>query len=466
MKKQKKYLKIRMKNTFTAERHCERSVAISPIGRLIATLIFVVFAIHCSAQDVVDLSMLIDRVLTENYQVKIVRNEAQQAANNNTIGNAGFLPTVDLQGTNSRAWNNTRQKMYSGDIREGDNAETKILNGYIEAAWTVFDGFRMFATRDKLFTLEQIGNLDAKYFIEQTITDVSIAYYQLVSEINLLENLQKTLAVSQFRYKLQGKKRNVGAGTTLDYNLAIMDYHSDSLAVIRQEQVIKSLQIQLNRLTKQDLDIALKPANKELTSQGIGNKEALAQQAVESNKSIRLSMLQEIIADKNIRIAKSSRYPEVNLTGRYSFSRQNMEIGVTQENRTYGTTIGINVRMNLFDGLRLRQIIKNEELTKENTSLMRQNTTDIVTSEILDCYYEYQSLLNQQSLAKQNILLAESSQSIASVQLEGGSINGYDFRQTQLAVINAQNQLIRINFSLKALEIEIGRLTGQLSDVL
>ena len=432
----------------------------------IATLVFVVFAIHCTAQDIVDLPSLIDRVLTENYQVKIVRNEAQQAVNNNTPGNAGFLPTVDLQGTNSRAWNNTRQQLYSGDVREGNNAETKILNGYIEAAWTVFDGFRMFATRDKLITLEQIGDLDAKYFIEQTISDISIAYYQLVSEMNLLENLQKTLTVSRFRYKLEEKKRNIGSGNTLGYNLATMDYHSDSLSVIQQEQVIKSLQIRLNRLARQDLDTKLTPVREEFIPKNIGSKEALAKLAVESNKSIRLSMLQEIIADKNIRIAKASRYPEVNLTGRYSFSRQNMEIGVTQENRSYGTTIGINIRMNLFDGFRLRQTIINEELAKENTSLVRQNTTDLVTAEILDCYYEYLSLLEQQTLAMAEIKLAESSQSIASVQLEGGSINGYDFRQTQLAVIRAQNQLIRINFSLKSLEIEISRLTGQLSDVL
>ncbi|MEL7589358.1 MAG: TolC family protein [Prolixibacteraceae bacterium] len=429
-------------------------------------VLMLAFSLNNQAQQKMALSDLIDRVLTENYQVKIVRNEALQAANDNSLGNAGFLPAVDIQGTTSRAVNNTKQELFNGTTREGEDAQSKVLSGFIEANWTVFDGFRMFAMRDKLSLLEQIGTVDARYFIEQTIADVSVAYYQLIRENNLLNNLQKTFEVSLFRYKLESKKRQVGSGTTLDYNLALMDYHSDSLSIIEQQQVIKSLQIQLNRLSRRDPDATLIPADQELSPDTIEDKEMLTDLAVTANKDIKLSMIREMIAEKDVRISQAARYPQLDLFGRYSYSRQINDIGVTQQNKTYGRTLGITVRMNLFDGGKLNKAIANEKLASENSILTRQNATELIVSEVLDQYYAYQSLKKQQSVARENIKLAEQSQEIARTQLEKGAINGYDFRQTQLAVITARNQLTQINFSLKALETEINRLTGKLESLL
>ena len=418
------------------------------------------------AQKETSLSELIDRVLTENYQVKIVRNEAQQAANNNTLGNAGFLPVVDVEGTNSKAVNNTHQELYDGSTRNGENAKTKILSGYVEANWTIFDGFSMFAQHDKLKLLEQVGAVNARYYMEQTIADVSVAYYQLVKEINLLDNFRRSSKVSRFRYQLEDKRRQVGSGTTLDYNLALMDYHTDSLALLSQEQIIRSLQIQLNRLTRQDPGLPVIPAVHELKAADIAGKDSLTREAIRSNKDIRLAMIQELIAEKNVRIQQASRYPQIDVYGRYSYSKQNNDVGVTQLNRTYGNTIGITVRMNLFNGGNLNKAIANERLASENTTLTRENTSDLITAEILENYNEYQSLVKQQSIAQSNIKLAEQSQEIARIQLEKGAINGYDFRQTQLSVINAWNQLTEINFSIKSLEIEVDRLTGKLERLL
>lgn len=418
------------------------------------------------AQEKMDLGILIDRVLMENYQVKIVRNEAIQAANNNTPGNAGFLPSVDLQGTTSRAVNNTRQELFNGTIREGEDAQTRAYSGFVEASWTIFDGFRMFAMRDKLSLLQQVGTIEARYFMEQTIADVSVAYYQLIRETDFSRNLKKTFEVSRFRYQLEAKKRRIGSGTTLQYNLARMDYHSDSLAMIGQEQVIKSLQIALNRLTRRDPDADLVPADQELTPKGIADKETLTDRAIQANKDIKLALIRELIAEKDVRIQQASRYPQVDVYGRYAYSRQKNDIGVTELNRTYGRTYGVTVRLNLFDGGKLNKAIDNERLAGENMILTRQNTIEVIASEVLDRYYEYQSLTKQQSIAVENVRLAEQSQEIARAQFEQGAIDGYDFRQTQLSVITARNQLTQIQFSIRALEIEVDRLTGNLDHLL
>lgn len=432
---------------------------------VVPTVILLVIVIQMQAQPVT-LSGLIDLVLTENYQVKIVRNEALQAANNNTLGNAGFLPTVDVQGTKSLATNNTHQELFNGTIRDGEDAKSRAYSAYIEANWTIFDGFKMFAQHDKLSLLEQVGIIDSRYFMEQTIADVSVAYFQLVKEMALLDNLQKTCEVSRFRYHLEAKKRQVGSGTTLDYNLALMDYHADSLDIIDQQQLIKSLQIQLNRLVHADPDAPLIPADREFNVKGIATKETLTKLAIQANKDIRLAQIQELIAEKNVRIQQSSRYPQLDVYGRYSYSNQKNDIGVTQLNRTYGRTFGITVRFNLYNGGNLNKVIANEKLAGENSTLTRQNITEIIVADVLDKFYEYQALVKQQQIALENIQLAEKSQEIVRTQFEKGAIDGYNFRQTQISVINAQNRLTQLGYSIKILEIELDRLTGKLESLL
>lgn len=429
-------------------------------------VLLLLIAMQQQAQEQVTLPGLIDKVLAENYQVRIVKNEALMAENNNSLGNAGFLPSLDLFGTNSQATNNTHQELFNGTVRDGDAAKSRAYSAYVEANWTIFDGFKMFAQRDKLSLLEQIGSDDSKYFMEQTIADVSVAYYQLMKEIALLENLQKTCEVSRFRYLLEEKKRQLGSGTTLDYNMALMDYHADSLDIFDQKQLIKSLQIQINQLAHLDPDQPLIPAEHEFALAGIESKEILTKQAVEANKAIRLAQIQELIAEKNVRIEQASRYPQLDVYGRYSYSNQRNDVGVTQLNRTFGRTFGITVRFNLYNGGNLNKAIANEKLASENSTLTRQNTSELIAAEVLDKYCEYQSLLKQQAIARENIQLAEQSQEIARAQFGKGAITGYNFRQTQLSVISAQNRLTQLGYSIKVLEIDLNRLTGKLGSML
>lgn len=82
----------------------------------------------------------------------------------------------------------------------------------------------------------------------------------------------------------------------------------------------------------------------------------------------------------------------------------------------------------------------------------------------IERHYHYTSLMQQFQLANENALTAQRSLDIATLQFQNGTINGYDFRQTQLTLIIANNKAKQIGFRIKAVEIELNRLTGDLLD--
>ena len=155
-------------------------------------------------------------------------------------------------------------------------------------------------------------------------------------------------------------------------------------------------------------------------------------------------------------------YPEINLYGQYSYNKQTNEVGTIQFGKTYGRQVGVTVRFNLFNGFNDKREVVNTKIIRENSALEKEKITYQVKSTVLDNYYQYQSILQQLIILDQNILAARKSLDIAKVQYEQGAISGFDFRQTQLSLIRTQNAASILRFTLKSIEIELNRLSGEI----
>ena len=110
------------------------------------------------AQEILSLKKCIETGLENNYSIRISRNEQKVAENNMTPGNAGILPTVDLNAGYSGTLNNTQQFPSDGSaVVSNSNLYNSTLQAGINLNWTVFDGFKMFVTYDKLREMNQMG---------------------------------------------------------------------------------------------------------------------------------------------------------------------------------------------------------------------------------------------------------------------------------------------------------------------
>ncbi len=430
----------------------------------ILLLLLIVFTLPVSSQQTLSLKELIDRTLQENYQLQVLRNTGQMAQNNNNLGNAGFLPSIDLRGDVFQGIQNTEQSFFNGDIRSGDNARSTRQDAIIELNWTIFDGFRMFAQRDRLSHLEQLSNNDTRYFIEQTVADITRLYYQLLMENQVLETVKKSLEVSAFRLQLEEQKQNVGTGNALLYQQALIDYNSDSAMVAMRAMQVRELQIQINRITLREPGFDFTPAASAVDLTGVGLMDELVEKALASNLDLERARLEELVAETTVRIERSARYPVVSLFGNYSYSNQTNEVGFLETSTALGGQYGVRVRFNLYDGGQQNTRIRNAMLAKESSELSTSDVRAMLTSQMASLLNRYESYLIQYKLLDQSLKAAENSLVIAEEQLQAGAISGFEFRQAQLTSLRVQNQKIELLFSLKSLEVDIFRLSGELME--
>ncbi|MFA5420286.1 MAG: TolC family protein [Bacteroidales bacterium] len=424
---------------------------------LTVLLLMVVIA---PAQQSYTMSPLIDRVLSENYQVKMVKIDEQMAANNNTLGNAGMSPTISLQGSQEVGFYNTTQNLSSGDVREANNAKNTSQNALLSLDWMVFDGFRMFAMKNQLELLEKIGVVNTRYYVEQTVSDVAMLYEQLIASRQLLKNELSGLKVSAFRLRIERRKLDVGSGDALQYNQALVDFNGDSLSVLTRMSLIKSLEIQTNLLINNEPGLPLITVDTVIGSNGLPALDTLIRMAESANSQIEQSALQEMVAETNLKIQQAAFYPTLDLTGQYSYSYTTSKIGYATSNKNYGPLLGVTVRFNLFDGGNVRRSVKNADLTLTNAEIAKDNTSAMIRSSITNQYFQWQSLLQQWELATENRKAAMKSMEIAELQYEKGLIDGYNFRLTQVSVLRAANQVIQMELAIRLLEIALHRQAG------
>ena len=75
------------------------------------------------AQEILTLDQALQTGLQNNYSVRIAKNDASIAANNVTIGNAGFLPVVDVFGNITQGIDDSKQQYLSGQEVEKTGAK-------------------------------------------------------------------------------------------------------------------------------------------------------------------------------------------------------------------------------------------------------------------------------------------------------------------------------------------------------
>ncbi|MCB9360599.1 MAG: TolC family protein [Flavobacteriales bacterium] len=428
----------------------------------IVAIIMVFTVTKTSAQT---LQEMINTALANNYQINIVKNEAQIATNNNVIGNTGALPTVDLNGTYFNSFNNTKQEFADGSVREGSSAKNTNLNATAMANWTVFNGFSVYAKRSQLGYLEELGQLNSKFYIEQTVSDIVTAYHQLVYEKQLLNNYQQSLNISLFRLNLEKKRKAIGAGKAMDFGQALVDYQADSIRLIGQENTIKALQIEINNILNNQLEQPLQVSDEAFSFMAIPSKDSLLQNVDNANQQLAQQRLQELIAETELRMAKANRYPKIDLFAGYQYSKSTSAVGFFNSNQTYGPTVGVSISFNLYNGGATNRNIKNTKLYTENASLTKQQVNQQINADVLNFYNEYKSITTQITLAKSNVAEMTKVYQTAAAQLKKGAINGYDFRLTQLSLLNSELTLMQLQFALKAIEINLNRLSGRVLEV-
>jgi outer membrane protein len=403
--------------------------------------------------------------LKNNYNILLAKNDSMAAAIDYSYKDAAFLPR--LNGNLGTVWNNNAQKqvLADGSKRESKGLKSNTVTAQLALNWTLFDGLKMFATRDKLEEFVRLGELGIKNQLVNTVSTVINTYYNIVRQKQQLKAVEEQMELSQERAKLAQYKLDIGVGTKPDILQAKVDVNAQRAAKLTQETLIAQLKEELNQLmnTRQSTIYEVTdsiPINTLLSLDDI-------QTGTENNNP---SLL---IAKKNIDIAgltlkerKAERFPTVSFNSAYNFNRLDNQAVInnfsTLFNRTKGFNYGVTASIPILNNFNNKRLIKQAQLEIDYQKIVYNNQKSMLNLSIITAFKEYEQQKKALALEEESILLAKENVNILFQVYKLNSTTLIQLKEAEKSLADAYNRLIAARYSTKLAETELLRLKGDL----
>lgn len=432
--------------------------------KLVVLLLTSFLISNLSAQEILGLREAVAIGLENNFDIKIAEKGQLVNKNNNTLGNAGFLPTVDLTADKTFQVQDVDLEIQGpeGIFPLSDRgAQSDRFNTSAGFNWTVFDGFGMFMTRERLIELESQGLLDKKVTVENTIAAIYNAYYRTVFEQDRLSVLKETVEISQARLFFAQSRYEVGKGSKLDYLAAQVDYNTDRSNVLRQEELLNNVKIDLNVLLGRESSTPFS-VNGRIDINSDLQPDPLLQKVSRLNPSLLSAISEQNVAFLEYKELLAERYPTVNLEFSYDRGTSNNDAGQLRSSSTSGITYGVSASWNIFDGFNRKREIQNAKVRQEITQLERDALELSLQGEVNKAYVNYANNLQLIDLEKSNVEIALENEGIALDRYELGAGTSLELREAQRNAVDSQNRLLDAQLVAKLAEIELLRLSGSI----
>ncbi len=398
--------------------------------------------------------------LENNFDVKISINNSLLLENDRRIGSSLLLPTVAA--TNARTFRkeDTEQRFFNDPApRLIKGAETNTNNYSLVAIY----GFRPEAVvaLQRLGKLSEIGELDAKVTIENTVAAISTTYFRLVLELQRYNVLQTTLKLSDERLEIAKAQYEFGRASKRDFLAAQVDYNADLTALVTQEQVIQNSRVDLNQL------LAVDPARDFTVKDTIIIRENLdlsdlLENAYDNNKQFLVSQRLQNVAYLQLREIQAERLPFVTLNGAYNNNTFNSDAGFLAQNKLNGMTLGATVGINLFSGFSINRRVQGAKIQMSNQKHLLDQFEIQMQSDIQRTYNIYKNSKRLLEIQQKNYEVAIENADIALDRFRLGIANYLEFRDAQVNRLAAENRLIESLYNIKETEIELMRLSGRI----
>jgi outer membrane protein len=405
--------------------------------------------------------MAIQIGLENNFDIKISEGEKDIAENNNTIGNAGFLPTLDLTAAQRYTVENTEQQFISGDQQNRDGAKSNTFSAGAQLNWTIFDGVTMFYTKDRLEELEKRGISINESTIQTIVAQIGKEFYTVALEQIRLELLLQNISLSEDRMEIAKNKYEFGKASKMEFLQAQVDLNNDKSNHMIQQERLAASKTALNELLGRDVTLDFHVAfDPELNTEL--QYEDLKASMESQNPQLQASIYQVNASRLAERELFGQRMPEIGLNVGYNYAKSEAEAGFLISRQSTGLTYGISASWNIFNGLNLNRQIQNAKIEAENSQLNYEAIKIGLERQLYSIYISYQNNIRLRDLEEVNREVANENNEIAIERYSVGNSSPLELREAQINLLEANLRYLNAAYAIKTGEIDLLFIAGML----
>jgi len=372
-----------------------------------------------------------------------------------------MLPTVAITGSGNYALNNTTQKLSTGVENKYTSVSTTTLSAGAQLNWNLFDGGKMFVTKNKLNEIQALGEIQYKENVMQTLYAVIAAYYDVVKQKQQLNSINEALNYNRDRVTIARAGINAGSMLRQDLLQAQMDLNLTTESRINQQYAIEAGLKYLNRILG-------KTANEQwiiadtIPLTYAPNKAELLNKLNSSNTSILSFQKQIDVAQLVLKESRASYLPTLSFKAGYYASQTDNSAGSVSRNSSLGPQVGATLVVPIYSAGENKRKENVAKIQAQSAEYDLQNIKLQVNTQLLNTLTEFE---NQQELLKietENNQLAKENIQISLDRLKHGETTSLEVRRAQEDYVQSTTRLINFRYALKLSETKLKQMVSGL----
>jgi outer membrane protein len=441
----------------------------------------------------------IDYALANNIQVKQQQLNEQVAKINLLQSNLSLFPGIEADASHGYNYGRTID-MFTNQFA---SSTVRTDNYYLSSSITVFNGFQLLNTIKQ----NRINLQASQYDLDKMMNDISLniatAYLQILYNIELLNNAQNQLDVTN--QQVGRTKKLVEAGTVAKGDLLTLEAQSASedLNVVTTQNNLDlsylSLSQMLNLSSPDSFKIAIPQIDMAFETAVLLTPEQVYAYAMNTQPEIKSAELKVQSSEIGLSVARGMRSPNISLRGSLGtgFSGDSKQIkgtpsfsGLDTIGYTYSTTpvavvqpqlayqtetvpfsdqikqnfnksISLNLSMPIFSGWRTNGTISKAKIAVQSAQYTLQTTKNTLFQSIQQAYADATAARNKYKSSQKSVDALKEAFKYAEQKYNVGLVNSVDYDDAKNKLAEAQSNLLQAKyefvFRLKILDFYMGK---------
>ncbi len=429
--------------------------------------LLLVGALSANGQEVLTLSDAIQIGLANNFGIRIEQLNQQIARNNNTWGEAGRWPSVNInvsQNNNITDIDNPASFL-QGQLRTND------LSPSLTANWTIFNGFAVNIAKERLQLLQEQSDGNAAIVIENAVQAIIEAFYNTILEQERTKVLEEQLILSRDRYNYILIRKNLGSAVTFDILQDKNAYLTDSSNYVLQQLNYQNAHRNFNLLLAEDLSQRFELSGDLDRDAKLYVYQDLYAKMTENNSNLRNQFVNQELLRNTYRQNRAARSPSLDLGLGYVYTKNWQDLSEANfgsetgpdeiiKSRTTNYFASFTLAFTLFNGGRVSRQIKNARIQETLGQLETEDLTFSLNNDLLTAYDRYNVRVKLLNIAVENQATAALNLDLAEERYKNGTINSFDYRDIQVNYLLISLNLLQSKFDLIQTDTQLLRLTG------
>jgi len=368
------------------------------------------------------------------------------------------------------------------------NQQLSSSNASLSASVPVFKGFQTQRAIEQTSLSYQAAKEEFQQQKDNLTLNVILAFLQVLNNEDVLDLTKKQAAVTQKQVDRLTELNNTGATAPSTLSDMQGQYASDQLSVANAANALEIAKLNLSQLMniayKKEMQVSREGVDMTIAMYAATSDQIYAA-ALDKLSMVKAADLRVKAASKSTQIAKSDLYPTLSLSGQlstnYSSATRNATATGTsnvatsdyvvvsgnnlpvitkqtsydynkinyfnQVKNNFGSFIGLNLQVPIFNGLQARNKIALAKVQEKNTNFIAENTRIQLQQAIEQAYLNMSTAFDRYKLLGDQVKAFEESFRAAEIKFNLGAINSVDY-------LIVKNNLDRANVNFTIAQYE------------